>query len=604
MVGMFSNKFPSRSSGLLLLAALFFMALAPEHALAADIDLRGSTAAIGDVVSKIISALNMLIWIVFIFLNYLLDPNFIFDLNNAQQIGTAGSEGAFMGMLNQIWQLSRDIVNVCFAVALLFSSIYTVFTAKRELLQQYAPKFIMAVVLVNFSWFIPRMVLDVANIGASTVYSVPSVLNSKCSVPSEKLLTGRNCADTDGDGTYSCDCVIVVDAKMFLSEAEFNGLNKVSNGSPGWKCPLDTVMCVRMELLTNNVAGHAAILNGLVINQARLEFLAQVPKSPGGANSPSRLIIFVIRSLLILVIHVALFFPLLAMMIAFAIRIPVLWITMAFMPFAFLGMVVDEKFTFGLPKEITDHFVKAAFLPAIVGVPLTIGFILVNAGTTVGHAGLSGLEVRLLDNVANFWELLWLAIALGVLYTGVFAALQKIGGVLATGAESIKQFGNAAGRVALKAPLALPILPGGQTPLFLAKQFNPRNIEAAISGPQGFKDFRNRLAGAAGKDVENRKAAADIARNNAQMHDLGTKIAELKIALKDPDKSKSEKVIADIKSQFKIDIDGGSLDNDLTKLVQDLKENKGDTLNPSDFQDIERTVKDIKDDLKNKPANP
>src|SRR5688572_1227758 len=59
----------------------------------------GTETTISDVVSKVITALNVLTWVVFVFLHFLLDPQFIFDLNDA------GQDGAFMNMLNEIWQL-------------------------------------------------------------------------------------------------------------------------------------------------------------------------------------------------------------------------------------------------------------------------------------------------------------------------------------------------------------------------------------------------------------------------------------------------------------------------------------------------------------------
>ncbi len=45
--------------------------------------------------------------------------------------------------------------------------------------------------------------------------------------------------------------------------------------------------------------------------------------------------------IIVLLLHMALFFPILALVAAFFMRIPVLWVTMAFMPLTALGYVID-----------------------------------------------------------------------------------------------------------------------------------------------------------------------------------------------------------------------------------------------------------------------
>src|SRR3989338_3810438 len=132
-----------------------------QGAPAAPIIPQGVDTAIASIVTKMITGINMMTWVIFVFLNYLLDPLYIFDL------GPQGQEGALMQMLNNIWQLSRDLMNVLFAVLLIVAAIYTIITAKKEFISQHAPKFLMAVILVNFSWFIPRVLFDVANVATA-----------------------------------------------------------------------------------------------------------------------------------------------------------------------------------------------------------------------------------------------------------------------------------------------------------------------------------------------------------------------------------------------------------------------------------------------------
>ncbi|MBI5155972.1 hypothetical protein HZA45_01715, partial [Candidatus Peregrinibacteria bacterium] len=321
----------------------------------------GTEQAIADIMGKIIIALNVLTWVLFVFLNFLLDPEFIFG----------GGNGSLLRILNEIWQLARDLMNVIFALILVGAAIYTIVTAKKEFLSEHGPKFVMAVVLVNFSWFLPFVVIDVANIGAATVYNIPSLLNNQ---PGAQCFYTRStppapaaalqCQNTNQANVMRCPCMGVTDVQFFIDTAA----QVTAYQNNGYTCPLGQVLCYKQQRLDMNaVAPFSGVLNGLIVNHARLAQLAQVPQPApaAGPNPTSRMIMFVIKEALVVLIHVAIAFPLLAMTIAFLIRIPVLWITMAFMPFYFLDFLMGgtfEEFTQGYGKKIMTTFVKAAFL--------------------------------------------------------------------------------------------------------------------------------------------------------------------------------------------------------------------------------------------------
>ena len=90
--------------------------------------------------SLIITFLEFFAFFFFNILSYLLEPELLLGM-----IGSGGDE-----VLNTIWRVSRDIMNIIFAFLLVVGAIITVITAKREYLAQYAVKFAHAVILVNF----------------------------------------------------------------------------------------------------------------------------------------------------------------------------------------------------------------------------------------------------------------------------------------------------------------------------------------------------------------------------------------------------------------------------------------------------------------------
>ncbi len=462
-------------------------------------------------IALMLQLMQVLTWVLFSFLNYLLDPRFFLDLSND---GTSG----LMDMLNEIWQLSRDLMNIIFAVALVFTAIYTVITAQKDFVSQNAKRFVMAVVLVNFSWFIPQVFLDLSSVATATIYGIPS------------LLADTN-ADTSCQLAGGGDCVTITNVK-FLNDDK-TAANLQGNG---WSCQLSNFVCYKKELLNaETVSTQSAILSGLIINHARLTQLAKAtrPISSTGAKAGQELLVFFVRESIILLITIALFFPLLAMVVAFTIRIPVLWITMAFMPFALLDWVVpNEQIHQGIPAKIRDQFIKAAFLPAFVAVPLTVGFILINAGAKATGGGLQNIPFPIMATVGSFWEILWLLISLTVLYTGVFGVLKKQDGILATGAGAIQNFGTTLGKLAVSVPLSkefIPTVTGGlvkTSPLPLLNNLNPnrllQNLRATGSLDEAIRgrtpDGERALDTTSGALRENRDALRTL---NASIDRLG-----------------------------------------------------------------------------------
>jgi hypothetical protein len=465
---------------------------------------QGMDTFIADIVTRIIFVLNLLTWIAFTLLNYLLDPLFMFDLDPA-----TGEDGALMIMLNRIWQLSRDLVNIGFAFGLIAAAVYTVVTSDLSFLNDHAKKFVLAVILVNFSWFFPRLIIDISNITAATIYGIPSMVEENNPMPCTYVSTMNKqnfCTPHPTEANqFICECALITDVQFLLEEQQANDLRDTQ----GYACPLGSLMCYQEKNYNqekDNIAGYSAILNGLIINHAKLGQLAIVP-TPQAGNTLKQLLTFMVKEILILVIHVALFFPLAAMVAAFIIRIPILWLTMAFMPFYFLTFVAGDKLgeIGGMLKKIMDVFLKMAFLPAIVAVPLSIGFVMLNAGSQLQMLNAANdIPIRLFDGIDNLGQIIWLMICLGVIWVGVFQALKQGGPMIEGITNKIKDAGQAVGGIAVKAPLSMPIPSvGNQTPLQLIRALNPRSIERGIEA-QGLTGYLNALKGRGGSPNEAR----------------------------------------------------------------------------------------------------
>ncbi|MDO8468299.1 MAG: hypothetical protein Q7S29_00890 [Candidatus Peribacter sp.] len=422
---------------------------------------------------------HFLIYILTAICGMLLDPSFINLRTDGQSMGAT---------LLKIWQISRNITNILLAFMLIIGAILTVVFAEGGYVQKYAVKFVLAVVLVNFSWFFPRVVLDLANILTATVYSIPSAINTPC-VAYDK--TGK--VDPGG-------CKVVTDYAFFQKGP---GLPPGMTSCPVFFDKKDRIICIKEERLDNGANTPNAIMGALVYNHARFKYFEQVVKPPaagpgGGANplaGPAtlsnlpQLLIFTLLMSMMLFFSFALLFPLLALTLVLLIRIPIIWITVAFMPFMFIGFVAGDSGALKAfnPMEIWNKFLHAAFIPVVSAIPFSIGFIMINVAASApppDNAALTRqMGIPMIPGVANLWQLIWVGMAIAVVWMGAKAAF-KIDALFEKFAAPIMSAGGSMGKLMMKLPLLLPLpLPGGATPLGALRV--AANPEQAFIDPMG-----------------------------------------------------------------------------------------------------------------------
>ncbi len=388
-----------------------------------------------------ITLMEVLAFIIFNFLEVFLDPLFILDM-----VETKG--------LNDIWRYSRNIMNVIFAFMLIAAGIFTVVTGNKEVVQQKFKKFILAVVLVNFSWFFPRVILDVANVLTATIYQLPAGLNGgniDCKLPPDK----------PGDPPKPC--------KIITKVRYFDGCVNLPAGD-GWITKFG-IVCYTEANWRSDTNTSFGMLNGLVINYAKLGQLSRVIKpNQGPANAPNKnerykeILKFLVQVMLIMLLSAMLFLPLAAMFVVFLIRIPIMWVTICFMPFMFLGFVMGDKMGNFDSMKIFEHYIKAAFLPTAIAVPFAAGFLILTEITQKPCPDIAGPLCAntgpLLSNVSTLWGILMILISMAIIWFGFWSAL-SIDDIYVKATSGIKSLGESLGKTAIKLPLSVPIPVGG-----------------------------------------------------------------------------------------------------------------------------------------------
>ncbi|MAE68624.1 hypothetical protein CL635_02340 [bacterium] len=448
----------------------------------------------------IATGMQMLAFIIFSFLQVFLDPLFIVDL-----VGSSG--------LRNIWKYSRDIMNIIFAFMLIFAGIYTVVIGSEQgssFIKAKYKKFILAVILVNFSWFFPRVILDVANVLTATIYQLPAGISGgqvECKLPPKD----------PKDPSTAEDCQVIADIKYFSGcNPPPDVLDADGDPIPGKKTEYveKGVVCILYAPWEKDTNTSYGMLNGLVVNYGKLGQLLRVLK-PGGATTVSgtaaqrfkQTMLFLMHIVFILVLMTMLFLPLAAMLVVFLIRIPIMWVTMAFMPFMFLGFVIGDKMANFDSMKIFEHYVKAAFLPAAIAVPFAAGFLILTEITQIACPAIAGPLCSntgpLLHNVNTLWGILMLLIAFFVIWFGFWAAL-SIDQIYVKVTSGIKSFGESVGKTALKLPLSTPIpIGGGKKMSLLGIDDAINSINSALSSGMGAKQaFKQAMAGGGKKSDE------------------------------------------------------------------------------------------------------
>ncbi len=464
-----SNKSILRSV-LSLLGIAVLSVILPYPVFAQAPSLSASTVSGATQIAAVLfSVLQFLSWFLLSVLELLMDPQFMFGMNMQ---GNGELNMNLVNMLREIWQFTRDLVNLGFALALIIGAVIMIVTADGTKMKEHLFKFVIGLVLVNFSWFIPRVIFDASQVLTYTIYQIPSLLGAdNCVMPAQP-----------GDREPR-QCEVVTQFR-FLSEAdrigtvaEPDGSFRGTDGSTGWRCPLRGLVCIQkvpMNQADAQVRLPTKIFHGLVVNHARLQWLGQIQPAafeaqerPGERLTTTfmRLSGTLVKLVIVLLIQIAIVFPLLAMAAAFFIRIPVIWVSIAFMPLVALGFAFPKlrEGEYGdLFWKWQEHFLQAVFLPAKVAVPFVIGFIMLNAGAQLQPPDNLG-NIPILPvfvGIRDMWQFLWMGIALFIIWKYSFDALKSDrAGFMGHFTEKIQGIGSSLGSIAAQWPLSMPLIP-------------------------------------------------------------------------------------------------------------------------------------------------
>lgn len=378
--------------------------------------------------------------------------------------------GGGMGIvLRDMWVQIRNIVNLIFVILLVGIALYNItgIASEQFQLKQALPKIIMGLILVNFSYMIATVALDVIGVGTSAMFGLPRSIEETL-IKEDKF--------TEKEQISLC--------KSISTPVEFTKKEQKTMGIPGGKdvtvelpkelkgtmCKPDGTPTDTLKDFLEGWSPHGAS----VIMAVKLMHMSDLQTAVLGADlTVSSLTINMIFSVVMFLVYGLAYILLFIVLLGRAI---VIWLGIVLSPLIVLTYVfpaITQK-AGGDLKNITDKIVQTAIAPMIIGFVLSVGYILM---TTLSRVGMASEKVQFetflgdtltwgtqVSGLTNFQEIMIAVGTVGFVWAGVKAATSK---AITSGiTDKVMGVAAGAGKWLAKAPFyytnLFPVKVGGE----------------------------------------------------------------------------------------------------------------------------------------------
>ncbi len=442
-------KFIAKRKSVLLTIALVSVMLLPSVAFADPPVEETAEQTVATLLALFMRMLNTFLWPFLLLIGELMDNDMITG---------PGMEDR----LKLIWSQVRDLVNIAFVIYLLVVAFYNVSGmggGEGNLAMKTAlPKLVLGLVMVNFTFLGGKLLLDLSSVATTAAFGLVQVTESEGYTfdDTAKSFAENVCLKNKDGGTADSNLYHDTEGSTDKIPPQTRIFCKQVDGI--YTGALDELMEASyfQDLNVSNVALVMAVNMGALDSLQLLKEEGVLTFQDLVINSGFSVLMYVIFAISYIVLAIVL--------IA---RIVVLWAVMAFSPVAVLFYVIPElKEAAGGAGDASDKVMKHVLAPVIIGVTLSIGYIMI---TTMEQAG-NSFEIFtnfasgdifnkefLLAGVNDMEKFLVAIVSVVVVWTGVFAAAE--GSVAQFATDWIKGFGENVGGFIAKAPLYMPILP-------------------------------------------------------------------------------------------------------------------------------------------------
>ncbi len=435
------------------------LAAGPDQTTAVPETFLQSLGGFAKIYSSVILVIVMLTYVFALMVGDLIDSTFILDTGMGDT-------------LHMVWSVVRNFVNIGFILVLLVIAAMVVFGGAGDkglgMLKKVLPKFILALVFVNFTFFAGRFILTTNDVLATAIFALPKTVagDRMINLPCAPGLSAEACRDEimkTVTGSYAGDQEIGKDLKEKLT----TNIQKLQNTMAEHKIA-DTIDKKNVALL-------------LVSSMLDLKNLVSSKGVLGGSWDTA------ISGIMAIITAGAVGIVIFMLMLALIVRMVVLWMCLALSPVAALAVVLGDVIPGANLKgdlDLLGIFIKHAFMPTLVSIPLSIGLIMIFTNNTIkpDSGGVLG-SIGGSAGAGNFNSLLWWIASIIIIWFGVNTMIKKSSEYASKITDKIHGGVNsAAGTVAGTLKYA-PILPswngGGNRSLASYTQI-PRDISSLM----------------------------------------------------------------------------------------------------------------------------
>jgi hypothetical protein len=305
-----------------------------------------------------VKAFNYLLWPILFLIGGLMDNSLIF--------GPGVEDRLYL-----IWSQIRNLINLLFAVILIGIAIYNVLGLSKDgnySLKTFLPSMVVTLVLVNFSFFGVRFMLDMANVATTAVFALPNVVEQGLSEARVDTIQEGLCNNKALSEIRSTEEVTLANS----TEKLCNGTIFSENGLAQFQSVDKNNMAIVMAISFNRIAD--------VLDPSELTV-----SNPSLINLAINLIIVLILQ----IAYISAFFALFAVLVA---RVIAMWIVTIASPLLVLKLGMSKTNIPGLSFldsfDLEKIFIQHATAPIKIGLAMSVGYMMLDVFQTVGSPSL------------------------------------------------------------------------------------------------------------------------------------------------------------------------------------------------------------------------
>lgn len=345
--------------------------------------------------------------------------------------------------LYNTWSVIRNFVNIAFVLLLLIIAVRVILgfgeNSGLDTLKKMLPRFVLALIGVNLTFFGARVVLTASDVLTTAVYTIPRAVGG------QNLIRSIPC-----DQAYWSDqdeCLKQINGSFKTAYEDLQ--NPKGELGPA----ITTILAKGSGQMTLERVGTRTIPLAILVNFIDFSRVVQL-SSIGTIGS------FITKSIGVVFASGAIALSFVVLFVAFVVRMVMLWVMIVISPAAVLLLVLKDVIpVLGEGAGGLKTFVNYALMPVYTAVPLSLGMIMILANGGIRDYG---TEVKL----ENFFSgdlnsLIWFVAAIVIIWVGTKKAIKQGGELAASVSGHVSGAIEGVAKNVVGAAQYIPFIPTG-----------------------------------------------------------------------------------------------------------------------------------------------